>query len=90
VTIDPPGSISTYASSINGKGQIAGFYNNNVNGNSGGTNFSFLADPSGPISAVPEPATWAMMLIGFAGIVLATYHRRKKSTAAPAQNCRAA
>ena len=28
-------------------------------------------------SAVPEPSTWAMMLLGFAGIGLMTYRRRK-------------
>jgi uncharacterized membrane protein len=29
-----------------------------------------------PTSAVPEPSTWAMLLIGFAGIGFATYRRR--------------
>jgi hypothetical protein len=29
------------------------------------------------IAAVPEPSTWAMMLIGFAGIGAMAYHRRK-------------
>ena len=28
-------------------------------------------------SAVPEPSTWAMMILGFAGIGLMTYRRRK-------------
>ncbi|CUT11391.1 hypothetical protein BF49_2471 [Bradyrhizobium sp.] len=28
------------------------------------------------ISAVPEPSTWAMMLLGFAGIGFVTYRRR--------------
>jgi hypothetical protein len=27
-------------------------------------------------TAVPEPSTWAMLLIGFAGIGFATYRRR--------------
>jgi hypothetical protein len=31
-----------------------------------------------PASAVPEPATWAMMLIGFAGIGFMAYRRQKK------------
>lgn len=30
------------------------------------------------VSAVPEPTTWAMMLIGFAGIGFLTYRRRAK------------
>jgi hypothetical protein len=31
--------------------------------------------------AVPEPATWAMMGIGFAGLGLAAYRRRRKALA---------
>jgi len=31
--------------------------------------------------AVPEPSTWAMMILGFAGIGYMTYRRRKQSTA---------
>jgi hypothetical protein len=30
-----------------------------------------------PIAAVPEPSTWAMMMLGFAGVGLVTYRRRK-------------
>jgi hypothetical protein len=29
------------------------------------------------VAAVPEPSTWAMMMLGFAGVGLMTYHRRK-------------
>lgn len=29
------------------------------------------------ISAVPEPSTWAMMILGFAGVGFMTYRRRK-------------
>ena len=32
-------------------------------------------------SAVPEPSTWAMMILGFAGVGYMTYRRRKQSTA---------
>jgi hypothetical protein len=31
-----------------------------------------------PISAVPEPSTWAMMIFGFAGIGFMTYRRKSK------------
>ena len=31
----------------------------------------------GTIAAVPEPSTWAMMLLGFAGVGFMTYRRRK-------------
>ena len=31
---------------------------------------------SGGVGAVPEPSTWAMMLIGFAGLGFMAYRRR--------------
>jgi PEP-CTERM motif len=31
--------------------------------------------------AVPEPSTWAMMLLGFAGLGFVAYRRTKKSAA---------
>jgi PEP-CTERM motif-containing protein len=34
------------------------------------------------VSAVPEPSTWAMMLIGFAGIGLVAYRRQRRALAA--------
>ncbi len=43
---------------------------------------TFLATPTGvTISAVPEPSTWAMMLLGFAGAGFAGYRRAKASVA---------
>ncbi len=36
------------------------------------------------VSAVPEPSTWAMMLIGFAGIGFLAYRKTKKNSAATA------
>jgi hypothetical protein len=32
-----------------------------------------------PITAVPEPSTWAMMILGFAGVGVMTYRKRKTS-----------
>jgi hypothetical protein len=29
-------------------------------------------------AAVPEPSTWAMMVLGFAGVGLVTYRRKSK------------
>jgi autotransporter-associated beta strand protein len=43
----------------------------------------FLVLDPGPISGVPEPSTWAMMLIGFAGVGFAAYRRRNTNTLAP-------
>jgi hypothetical protein len=31
-----------------------------------------------PVAAVPEPSTWAMMILGFAGIGFMAYRRRSK------------
>lgn len=54
-----------------------------VSTNGGGpTDFQFNATVSyGVASGVPEPATWAMMLIGFAGLGFVTRGRRKAITA---------
>ena len=35
-----------------------------------------------PLVAVPEPSTWAMMLIGFAGLGFASYRARRTAVAA--------
>jgi hypothetical protein len=56
----------------------------------GGTKAFFAADitgngNTGPVgaltltTAVPEPSTWAMMILGFAGIGAMTYRRRKSA-----------
>jgi len=37
-----------------------------------------VADGTFTISAVPEPSTWAMMLLGFAGVNFLAYRRRSK------------
>jgi hypothetical protein len=39
--------------------------------------FSFAGDT---VDAVPEPSTWAMMILGFAGIGLMAYRRKSKPT----------
>jgi hypothetical protein len=33
------------------------------------------------VSAVPEPSTWAMMILGFAGVGFMTYRRRNQAAA---------
>lgn len=33
------------------------------------------------ISAVPEPSTWAMMILGFAAVAFVTYRRRNRAVA---------
>jgi hypothetical protein len=39
---------------------------------------------SAPVAAVPEPSTWAMMLLGFSGLGLTTYRRKRAKAAVPA------
>ena len=56
------------------------FNNRNVTVYSGLTNDGNIVRGSLNFAAVPEPATWAMMLVGFAGIGLAS--RRKRATLA--------
>ncbi len=36
-----------------------------------------------PLGAVPELSTWAMMLLGFAGLGFAGYHQARKTRVAP-------
>ncbi len=48
--------------------------------NAGGGGGSFVWDPTAvPPQPVPEPSTWAMMLIGFAGLGFAGYRASRKS-----------
>lgn len=39
---------------------------------------SFALDILGPTPAVPEPSTWAMMILGFAGVGFIAYRRRNQ------------
>ena len=44
---------------------------------------TLISDPLVPgSSAIPEPSTWAMMLIGFAGIGFLSYRRARSAAAA--------
>lgn len=71
-SFDPPGSASTTINGLNDKGDIVGFYTNPVTDTVDG----FVGTP------VPEPSTWAMMLLGFAGFGLLGYRKVRKGTAA--------
>jgi hypothetical protein len=55
--LDPPGSMATTFNGLNDRGQIVGFFVDAA-GNTDGV----LGTP------VPEPATWVMILVGFAGL----------------------
>jgi hypothetical protein len=41
-----------------------------------GANYAYLA--TGTVSAVPEPSTWAMMILGFCGLGFMSYRRKSK------------
>ena len=42
-----------------------------------GFGFTYAFATTGAVSGVPEPSTWAMMLIGFAGIGFVAYRRQR-------------
>jgi len=73
--IDPDlGWTLNYASAINNLGQIVGY------GTIGNATRAFLLTPTAEVPAVPEPATWALMLAGFGAVGCAL---RRRGTATP-------
>ena len=40
-----------------------------------------IADAFVAVATVPEPSTWAMMILGFAGVGFMAYRRRQNGTA---------
>jgi probable HAF family extracellular repeat protein len=66
---------SSEATAINDRGEIVG-YSTDKNGDTEAVIWTASNDIA---SAIPEPSTWAMLLIGFAGIGLMTYRRRKSA-----------
>jgi hypothetical protein len=66
----------TVPMAINDLGQIVGEYID-----SNGVVQAFLATPvvPDPSPAVPEPSTWAMMILGFAGLAFVAWRRKKVS-----------
>jgi hypothetical protein len=49
------------------------------NGLNGAVISNITVDDLGATSAVPEPSTWAMMILGFAGIGFMAYRRKSKT-----------
>lgn len=73
-TFDPTGSVSTTINGLNDKGDIVGFYTDAVSD----TVIGFVGAPSA--TPVPEPSTWAAMLVGFAGLGFAGYRRSSRKS----------
>jgi hypothetical protein len=48
---------------------------------SGNTGSGLTVTGVGPVIAVPEASTWAMMLIGFAGVGLTVYRQTRRRAA---------
>jgi hypothetical protein len=60
-----PGATGTFIEDVNDRGQVTGYYND-----AAGNTTWFIATP------VPEPATWAMLILGMAGMGVALRRRR--------------
>ena len=72
-TFDVPGASATDSVAINNEGQIAGYFTD-----ASGDTHGFVATPT------PEPAVWAMMLIGIFGVGSRLRSGRRRQTAAAA------
>ena len=62
-------------------GQDFGFFVNSIDAIQGRADIAV----NGMTGAVPEPSTWAMMLIGFAGLGFLSFRRSKQRSAALVQ-----
>jgi len=65
----------------------AGTYFVAVSGTSGLGTLRLAVDGNVTTLAVPEPSTWAMMLIGFAGLGYAGYRRASEPRAGRFERC---
>jgi hypothetical protein len=71
-TIGPAGSAAVTVNGINDKGLVVGFYTSATSD----AVIGFVGSP------VPEPSTWAMMLLGFAGLGFAGYRKARQGALA--------
>ena len=62
-----PGTLSQFGISLNGDDQVTSATFSNVS-----------LTESQAVQAVPEPTTWAMMVLGFAGVGLLSYGRARR------------
>jgi hypothetical protein len=68
-----------YAISLDSPGASnVDFFSFNLDGTYVLDNGTFAVRPVNLTDAVPEPSTWAMMILGFAGIGVMAYRRKSK------------
>jgi hypothetical protein len=82
-----PGSLTVpFTHTMDSQDYIKAYYSLNDYNLGSETIFADLATltVSEHVAAVPEPSTWAMMLLGFAGVGFAVYRKRKTGTIAMA------
>ncbi len=80
-TIDVP-----FAYTVQPGDQMQGFFRfDNIFGSAyGELTFATLTETVEGVSAVPEPSTWAMMILGFCGVGYMAYRRRRNGGAVAA------
>ena len=76
-TLDPFGSKAVTANGVNKAGNVVGFYVNTA-----GATIGFETTPLTSTLTIPEPSTWAMMIVGFAGLGFLGYRKVRQGTAA--------
>jgi hypothetical protein len=59
--------------------QISGLIDPTFTTSASGGQFVFSPGVFDVTTAVPEPSTWAMMILGFAGVGFMAYRRKSKS-----------
>jgi hypothetical protein len=69
----------TWASNYSGDtGQVYRYDSNYLDSGSGSGGVTILSETYFPTGAVPEPSTWAMMIVGFLGVGWIAYRRKSR------------
>ena len=79
LTLHAPGATSAMFNAIQSLSVVKD--QSDFAGSAGSADSSILGNAFS-VTAVPEPSTWAMLLVGFAGLGLAGYRQRRKASLA--------